>query len=267
VFSARGPPDDIPQIVYGSHGPPTHGFPHVPASVRPHQDFSSALFVTLAYEDLCSSLALDVTMSLSVPGQAVPPHLAPTMAQPRVIPPVAPQSSPLMQVYGNVPHIMPQGVVVPPPVAPAPAAPTPATCSVEPLKLCELKDPKAFIDNWDLIQYYLRILEISAGHRDDALVTNSTNLEASCLWEGQLCLAMKDGLLCYLFEKKAAFITAVALKCWQCYLSIAALIWSQMLSHPFYLFSTMSRERTSLSSSIALDSMELLWNFLAAKWL
>jgi hypothetical protein len=87
-------------------------------------------------------------------------------------------------------------------VVPAPAAPPLATRSVEPLKLCELKDPKSFIDNWDLIQYYLRIPEFSMGCTDDALVTDSTNLEASCMWEGQLCLAVKDGLLCYLFENK-----------------------------------------------------------------
>jgi hypothetical protein len=141
-------------------------------------------------------------MSLSVAGRAVPPQLAPTMAQPRVIPPVATQLSPLMQVYGSVFQVMPRGVVAPPPVAPAPAAPTLATRSVDPLKLCELKDPKAFIDNWDLIQYYLCVPEFSMGCMDDALVTDSTNLEASCMWEGQLCLAVKDGLLHYLFENK-----------------------------------------------------------------
>jgi hypothetical protein len=146
------------------------------------------------------SLRCDYVTFCSRP--AVPTHLAPTSAQPGVIPPVAPQLSPLMQVYGSVPHIMHQGVMVPPPVAPAPAAPTPATCSVEPFKLCKLKDPKSFIDNWDLIQYYLRVPEFSTGRMDDALVTNSTNLEASGMWEGQLCIAVKDGLLCYLFENK-----------------------------------------------------------------
>jgi hypothetical protein len=124
------------------------------------------------------------------------------MAQPGIIPPVAPQSFPLMRVYGSVPHIMHQGVMVPPPVAPASAAPPLATHSVEPLKLCELKDPKSFIDNWDLIQYYLRIPKFLTGRTDDALVTNSTNLETSCMWEGQLHLAVKNGLLCYLFENK-----------------------------------------------------------------
>jgi hypothetical protein len=171
------------------------------ASVRPHQDFPGALVVSLAHEDLRSALASDVTMPLSVPGQAVPPHLAPTTAQPGAIPPMAPQSSPLMQVYGNVPHIMYQGVV-PPPMAPAPAAPPPATHSVEPLKLCKLKDPKSFIDNWDLIQYYLSVPKFLTGCTDDALLTNSTNLEASRMWKGQLCLTMKDGLLRYLFENK-----------------------------------------------------------------
>jgi hypothetical protein len=145
VFSTHGPPDDILQVVYGS-GPPTHGFLHMPASVRLHQDFPGALVVLLAREDLRLSLASDVTMSLSVPFRAVPLHLAPTTAQPGAIPPVAPQSSPLMQVCGSVAHIMHQGVVSPP-MAPAPAAPPLVTCSVEPLKLCKLKDPKSFIDN------------------------------------------------------------------------------------------------------------------------
>jgi hypothetical protein len=141
VFSAHGPPDDIPQLVYRSHGPPIHRFPHVLASVRLHQDFPSALVVSLAHENQRSSLAFDVTMSLSVPGQAVPPHLASTTAQPGVIPPVASQLSPLMWVYGSVPHIMPQGVMVPPLVAPAPAAPTPATRSVDPSSCASSKTP------------------------------------------------------------------------------------------------------------------------------
>jgi hypothetical protein len=76
--------DGVPQVVYGggpSNGPPCHGFPHVPASVGPHHGFPSALVVSLAHEDLRSSLALDVTMSLSFAGHAIPPHWA-TMTAP-----------------------------------------------------------------------------------------------------------------------------------------------------------------------------------------
>jgi hypothetical protein len=68
--------------------------------------------------------------------------------------------------------------------------------------MCELKDRKSFIDNRDLIQYYLCVPEFLTGCMDDALVTDSANLETSCMWEGQLCLAMKDGSLCYLFKNK-----------------------------------------------------------------
>ncbi len=64
-----------------------------------------------------------------------------------------------------------------------------------------MKDAKAFIDNYDLIQYYLRVPEFSTGQADDALITDLSNLEAS-RWKGQLCLSVKDSSLCYLFESK-----------------------------------------------------------------
>jgi hypothetical protein len=60
-----------------------------------------------------------------------------------------------------------------------------------------------FLDNFELIQYYLRILEYSASQLDDALVTYSSNLEASFMWEEQLCLVVKDGSLCFLFDNKS----------------------------------------------------------------
>jgi hypothetical protein len=92
VYSAHGalgPHDGIPQVVFGPHGLPLHGFPHVPALVRTHQDFPGALVISLAHEDQ-RLLALDVTMSLLVAGRAAPPPF-----QQGAIPPVAPQSSPL----------------------------------------------------------------------------------------------------------------------------------------------------------------------------
>jgi hypothetical protein len=188
-------------------------------------------------------------------------------AQSGVILPVAPQSSPLKQVYGSVPHVMHEGVVVPPPVLPAPAAPPPATRSIEPLKLCELKDPKSFIDNWDLIQYYLCVPKFSTGCTDDSLVADSTNLEASRMWEGQLRLAVKDGSLCYLFKTMVTFITVVALKCWQCYLSIAALIHLQMHSSLSSLCTTMSRGMTSRFYNIGLVLTGSSWTCLDARLL
>jgi hypothetical protein len=158
-----------------------------------------ALVSSLAHDDLRSSSASDLTMSLSVASRAVPPHVAPMMAQPGVDPQVALQLSLLIRQYGSAPPAFPQ-VVIPPTAALPPAAP--AACSCEPLKLWELKDAKVFIDNYDLIQYYLRVPDFSMGRTDDALITDSSNFEASQMWEGQLCLSVKDGSLCYLFENK-----------------------------------------------------------------
>jgi hypothetical protein len=86
AHGALGPRDGIPQVVFGPHGLPLHGFPHVPALalVRRHQDFLGALVVSLAHEDL-HLLTSDVTMSLLVAGRAAPPPI-----QQGAIPPVAP---------------------------------------------------------------------------------------------------------------------------------------------------------------------------------
>jgi hypothetical protein len=65
-----------------------------------------------------------------------------------------------------------------------------------------MKDAKAFINNYDLIQYYLHIPEFFTGWADDALITDLPNLEASQMWEGQRRLSVKDGSLCYLLENK-----------------------------------------------------------------
>jgi hypothetical protein len=39
-------------------------------------------------------------------------------------------------------------------------------------------------------------------HLDGLLVPDLSNAEASQVWEGQLCLAVKDSSLCFLFENK-----------------------------------------------------------------
>ncbi len=53
-----------------------------------------------------------------------------------------------------------------------------------------------------MIQFYLRIPDFSTGSSDGLLVTDPSNAEASQVWEGQLCLAVKDGSLRFLFENK-----------------------------------------------------------------
>jgi hypothetical protein len=65
-----------------------------------------------------------------------------------------------------------------------------------------MKDAKAFINNYDLIQYSLHIPEFSTGQADDTLITDLSNLEASQMWEGQRHLSVKDGSLCYLLKNK-----------------------------------------------------------------
>jgi hypothetical protein len=70
------------------------------------------------------------------------------------------------------------------------------------LKLDATKNAKAFLDSLDIIEFYLCKPKFSSGLPDGALVTTPSNLEASCLWEGQLRLAVKDGDLCFLFKNK-----------------------------------------------------------------
>ncbi len=137
--------------------------------------------VSLAHEDLCLSSALDVRMSLSIASQAVPPHLAHMTGTPGIAPPLVPLLSPLVRQYDPVPPVSPP--VIPPPVT-APLLAAPAPWSFEPLKLCALKDDKAFIGNYDLIQYYLHVPEFSTGRAYDALITDSSNFDANRMWEG-----------------------------------------------------------------------------------
>jgi hypothetical protein len=104
-----------------------------------------------------------------------------------------------MGQFGGDPHVFTQ--VGAPPVA-APPLVAQVTRPAEPLKLCELKDAKAFINNFELVQFYLHIPEVSTGCVDDALITYLSNLAVSCMWEGQLWLAVKDGNIWFLFKNK-----------------------------------------------------------------
>jgi hypothetical protein len=73
--------------------------------------------------------------------------------------------------------------------------------------------PKPHIKNFKLIQYYLHVLKFSMGLADDALTTDLSNLAMSCMWEGQLWLAVEDGNLQFLFKNRATYIIAMDLKC------------------------------------------------------
>jgi hypothetical protein len=90
--------------------------------------------------------------------------------------------------------------VVPPSAPSGPAAPPSFTVKV--LKLDSIKDAKAYLDALGIIEFYLWDPDFSPGLPDSVLVSASSNFEASRLWEGQLCLAVKDGELCFLFENK-----------------------------------------------------------------
>jgi hypothetical protein len=77
-----------------------------------------------------------------------------------------------------------------------------STPTTKVLKLNDIKDAKAFLDSLDIIKFCLCEPKFSSGLPDSALVTTPSNLEASCLWEGQLRLAEKDGDLRSLLENK-----------------------------------------------------------------
>jgi hypothetical protein len=89
-------------------------------------------------------------------------------------------------------------------VAPPPASAVPSLTAarVELLKLDPMKDAKEFLDSFETIQYYLQMPEVSTGHADGSLSMDLSNLEASRAWEGQLCLAVKDGDIRFLFKNK-----------------------------------------------------------------
>jgi hypothetical protein len=67
-----------------------------------------------------------------------------------------------------------------------------------------MKDTKAFLDSLEQIHFYLQMPEFSTGHANGSLTTNAGNLDASCVWEGQLHLAVKEGSIHFLFENKGS---------------------------------------------------------------
>jgi hypothetical protein len=83
-------------------------------------------------------------------------------------------------------------------------APVSLICPAKPFKLPPITDYKAYLNLTSIIQYYLHCPEFSTQQLDNALVSDSRNVEASCFWEGQIRVAVQEGLLLFLFENKGS---------------------------------------------------------------
>jgi hypothetical protein len=159
------------------------GYPRAATLVAPSLVFAGLLHHPFLLQDNHhSSSGSNITMSFPSPGQGPPPprQIIPTLNNfpPRQIIPTSNSLSPL------APSI--------------PAAPPSSTAKV--LKLNSIKDAKAYLDALRIIDFYLRDSNFSPCLVDGALVTTSSNFEASRLWAGQLCLTVKDGKLQFLFK-------------------------------------------------------------------
>ncbi len=169
----------MPSFIFGGAAVPgiqgLGGYPHVPSLVVSSFDASSSPLRPLPRQDVQSLSDSDLSQSFGLPGQFVaPPDVNPV---------------PLVDLPGT-----------PGPVPPTPM-PSSSTWS-EPFRLVKLKDAKAYLDNYDLIQYYLHISDFSTGCSEGVLQTDPSNAEASRIWEGQICLAVKDSSLRFLFDSK-----------------------------------------------------------------
>jgi hypothetical protein len=116
-------------------------------------------------------------------------------------------------VLAVAPAVVPTAPAMVP--AAVPAAPVPKIPYVAPLvasvgvrtkllKLDLMKDAKAFLDLLKQIHFYLLMPEFSTGHTNGSLTTDAGNLDASCAWEGQMRLPVKEGSLRFLFENKGS---------------------------------------------------------------
>jgi hypothetical protein len=146
------------------------------------------------------------------------PHTIPSVVFPHEVPPlprgnISTSSASDLTLSGWPPSAGAAPLVVvsaPPPLPPsssssfsstflAPLA-KPSLRPAEPFKLSEIKDVKSYLDLQDEIAYYLRSEKYGTRRSDDLLITDPSNAEASCYWEGQLRIAVKNGGLRFLFE-------------------------------------------------------------------
>ncbi len=172
------PSAEVPSFVFGGANVPgaqgLRGYSHALSSVASSFGALSSTLCPLPHQDARSLLDSNISQSFGLPGQLAPPDVTP-------VPPVDLPGAPV-------------------PVLP-PSTPSSST-RLEPFKLVDIKDAKAYLDNYDLIQYYLCISEFLTGRLDGVLQMDPSNAEASRIWEGQICMAIKDGSLCFLFENK-----------------------------------------------------------------
>ena len=205
-YNFPGPvPEAIPQVVFGGGRhppPPSHhggflpasalpcGHHHATASVASPAAFAASPHRPLSHEDLSASSTSDLTMSF-------PPSIGFPAAVP-LAPPPAPT-----RVPAPFPVPASGGVASPPPVPSPPVVVTPLRPSSETFKLPPLKDPKAYLDVYDMILYWLRQPEYGTQLSDESLlVTTPSNVAASLFWEGQIRTAVREGSLRFLFDNK-----------------------------------------------------------------
>ncbi len=164
-------PDAIPSVVY-PHGvpPPPGGHPHVPASVASPTAPAVSPLHSLPRGNISTSLASELTLLGWTPSVGVAPPVV--VSAP---PPPPPSSSSSSSSTSLAPLAKPS-------IRPA-----------EPFKLSDIKDMKSYLGLQDEIAYYLHSDEYGTQCSDDLLITDSSNAEASCYWEGQLRVAVWNG--------------------------------------------------------------------------
>ena len=165
AYNFSGPiPDAISSVLY-PHGvpPPPGGHPQVPASVAPPTAPAVSPLHSLLRGDISTSSTSDFTLS------GWPPSAG---AAPPVVVSAPPPPPPLSSSSFSSTSLDP---LAKPSIRPS-----------EPFKLSEIKDVKGYLDLHDEIAYYLRSDEYGTRRSDDLLITDPSNAEASCYWEGQL---------------------------------------------------------------------------------
>ncbi len=237
----EAPPPPIPTVIFNQPPPALMGhgvYPSATASVALSLGGASTPMPSLGHVDGWVSLDSNITTSALIP---IPPPVVPVPvpwaptaavpARPMVVPgPIlaAPAAAavptPMFHDLINppVPHVAPFQPL--PAVSlglfPAPALPLAATSqplAVDAFKLLQLdpiKDVRSYLAMYKVIQLFLCMDMFSTGHADGALTTDAANAAASRVWEFQLCLAVKDGLLHFFLKTRGTSTMAVASKCW-----------------------------------------------------
>ncbi len=152
--------------------------------MAPSVGVTSLALQSLPHEDTKPLSDLDFTISFSVQ-----------------VPPIAWPSCPLL---ASTPAFLAPSSAPPPPASlVSPQVPVVTSLwSSKPIKIPDIKDTKAYLDQHELIQYYPWLPNYSTWRSDSLLITNASNSDASCFWEGLICTAVKDGSLGFLFNNK-----------------------------------------------------------------